>query len=319
MRFSIVVPVYNAEKYIDRCVNSIINQTHKEIEIILVNDGSKDRSGEICDEYAQKDTRIKVIHKPNGGVSSARNSGLKKAIGDYIIFVDSDDWIEKDMIARLDKILIEDKELDCIIYNLKNIEKSDIREDELLNNIAYLIKTEKINPPWNKVYKREILNKNNIKFDKKVQIGEDLLFNIQYLKNTKKIYLLNDILYNYVTENGQSLTKKYKKDKYEQLTHVNNRIREEMSKELKNKQLLDAVDYIRFKNICSCIMDLFHPNCPYRVREKYKYIKKVKSENKKLIIKRIDKKILLLSYIYSFLPSGILLIVFKILAKSRKG
>ena len=96
MKFSIIVPVYNVEKYLNQCVDSIMNQTYKDIEIILVDDGSPDNCPKMCDEYKEKDSRIKVIHKPNGGLSDARNEGLKVVSGDYIAFIDSDDWIELD-------------------------------------------------------------------------------------------------------------------------------------------------------------------------------------------------------------------------------
>ena len=98
---SIIVPVYNVEKYVEKCINSIINQTYKNLQIILVDDGSKDNSGKICDEFKLKDNRIEVIHKNNGGLSDARNAGLKLAKGDYIGFVDSDDYIEADMYETL--------------------------------------------------------------------------------------------------------------------------------------------------------------------------------------------------------------------------
>lgn len=98
---SVIVPVYNVEKYLSRCVDSILDQTYEKLEIILVDDGAKDSSGKICDEYAEKDSRIKVIHKENGGLSSARNTGIDAATGDYLAFVDSDDWIEQDMYEKM--------------------------------------------------------------------------------------------------------------------------------------------------------------------------------------------------------------------------
>lgn len=110
---TIIVPVYNVEKYLKKCVDSILNQTYKNIEVILIDDGSSasDKSPIICDEYAKKDKRIKVIHKINGGLSSARNAGLDIAKGDYIYFVDSDDWIDKDTIKDNIKILVEKKQI----------------------------------------------------------------------------------------------------------------------------------------------------------------------------------------------------------------
>ena len=98
---SVIVPVYNVEKYLNKCIDSIINQTYKNLEIILVDDGSQDSSGKICDEYTKKDNRIKVIHKENGGVSSARNIGLNNATGEWIAFIDADDWVDEEYLQTL--------------------------------------------------------------------------------------------------------------------------------------------------------------------------------------------------------------------------
>lgn len=108
-KISIIVPVYNVEKYLSQCIESIINQNHKNIEIILVNDGSTDKSGDICDKYSLKDNRIKVIHKKNEGVSIARNTGLKVATGEYIAFVDGDDLVDKDIYTRLINVINNSK------------------------------------------------------------------------------------------------------------------------------------------------------------------------------------------------------------------
>lgn len=114
---SIIVPVYNVEQYLSRCVDSLVNQTYHNIEIILVDDGSPDRSGEICDEYAKKDKRVKVIHQSNGGLSDARNTALDIAKGDYLMFVDSDDWIEKKTCEILNR-LASDYKADTVIFGL---------------------------------------------------------------------------------------------------------------------------------------------------------------------------------------------------------
>ena len=111
---SIIIPVYNVEKYLNKCLNSVIEQTYKNIEVILIDDGSTDNSGKICDEYAKNDIRIKIIHQQNGGVSTARNNGLEHATGKYITFVDSDDYIEKEMIETMAKKIMK-KNADIVI------------------------------------------------------------------------------------------------------------------------------------------------------------------------------------------------------------
>ena len=118
IKVSIVVPVYNVEKYLNQCVDSVLAQTYKNIEVILVDDGATDASPAICDEYAEKDNRVKVVHKKNGGLSSARNSGIKVATGDYLMFIDSDDYWNADFVLRelIDKTLASDADITCFGY-----------------------------------------------------------------------------------------------------------------------------------------------------------------------------------------------------------
>ena len=140
---SIIIPVYNVELYLEKCLDSIINQTYKNIEILLVDDGSKDNSGKMCDEYAKKDNRIKVIHKENGGLSSARNCGIKNSNGKYLTFVDSDDIIELDMIESLYH-LMNKYDSEIVISNIKNVFDGIIKKEKetdeirVLNNIEVL-------------------------------------------------------------------------------------------------------------------------------------------------------------------------------------
>lgn len=308
-KFSIIIPIYNAEKYLNRCILSIINQTYRDFEIILVDDGSKDNSGTICDKYAENDARIKVIHQNNSGVSTARNAGLKNAVGDYIIFVDSDDYIEFDMLEKI-KYILDKYDVDCIIYNLNNIiETKYVDEDELIENMIKLIKTETINAPWNKLYKRNIIEKYNIQYDERIEIGEDLLFSIKYISKIKKVYLLNERLYNYVIENNNSLTTKYKENKYGQLMFVNDRIKK-ILKDYNDEKLLECEKYIRLKNIFSCFMDLLHEECKYAQTEKIQFIRNVKKENK-IIIKKLGIKLYLASILYLIMPSHLLLLASK--------
>ncbi|MCR8746796.1 glycosyltransferase family 2 protein [Romboutsia lituseburensis] len=172
---SIIVPVYNVEKYIHECIDSIINQTYSNIEIILVNDGSTDNSGNICEKYEKKDNRIKVVHKKNGGLSDARNVGIDISNGDYICFIDSDDWINLDMIENLYNLIIrynaDIAQSDYVeVYNKDSMSKNAIKEDikfynsndmlECLYGEEY-VKTVVV---WNKMYKKELFNQ--IRFPK---------------------------------------------------------------------------------------------------------------------------------------------------------
>lgn len=208
---SIIVPVYKTEKYLARCLESIIHQTYKNIEIILIDDGSPDNSGRLCDEYAQLDTRIKVIHKENGGVSSARNIGLKYANGQYVTFVDSDDWIELDMYEKLLSKLKEQNVdiVRCGYY--KDEGKSVKKEDFIFQNDIRIDLVKKRREIINlyacgKMYagicfilvKKEIIDKIN-NFNSGIALGEDLLFDIELICVASSIYMYNERFYHYYT------------------------------------------------------------------------------------------------------------------------
>ena len=138
-KISIVVPIYKVEQYLDKCVNSLVNQTYKEIEILLVDDGSPDRSPKMCDKYAQEDPRIKVIHKVNGGLSDARNFGLKEVVGEYVLFVDSDDYIDVDTCEKFVSIM-KDNKPDIVVgnaYRLENNKKYPMKHNLNTNEIMF--------------------------------------------------------------------------------------------------------------------------------------------------------------------------------------
>ena len=203
-KISIVVPIYNVEKYLRKCIESILKQTYYNLEIILVDDGSTDSSGEICDEYKNKDSRIIVIHQKNKGMSSARNSGIKCATGKYIGFIDSDDYIEKDMYEILLKNII-DYSADIAICGFAFVENNKVVPKEFTGDINVLdrqtaleelIKDRKIQSyVWNKLYKREIWN--NITFKSGVAF-EDLDIMYKLFKKAKKIAIVDSLKYFYV-------------------------------------------------------------------------------------------------------------------------
>jgi len=212
---SVIVPVYNVEKYIRKCIDSIIGQTYKNLEIIVVDDGSLDESGKICDEYAKKDNRIKVIHKENSGVSSARNIGIENSTGKWIAFVDSDDWIEKKYFEELLKVAVEnDAEVVLCGYNRITVNKIEkiYNSGELIEDTSreFLIKT--LNPQTGygfchmKLYKKSII-KNNL-FDITLKVGEDALFNEKIALNITKACFLEKSLYNYRI-NSNSVVRKF--------------------------------------------------------------------------------------------------------------
>lgn len=317
-KFSIIIPVYNVEKYIKKCIDSVINQEYQDFEIILVNDGSKDKSGEICNEYEKIDNRVTVIHEKNSGVSTARNIGINNANGTYIIFLDSDDSLKEEALTKLNNIIEENRNIDCILFNMDNrLQNKIYKEDELTQLIIKLIITEKINPPWNKIYKRSIIKEKNILFDNNIQIGEDLLFSITYFSYAKDVYVLNEELYNYTIDNDNSLTRKYKENKYNQLMYVDGELKKYLET-FKSKKMLECEKYVRLKNIFSCFIDLSNPNCKFTKRQKRKYIKEVKKNNK-IVIKKLGIKLYFVSIVYLILPSSLMLITSKIFFKIKKN
>jgi len=216
MILSIIIPVYNVEMVLNRCIESIINQTYEDFELILVDDGSKDSSGIICDSYAKLDSRVKVLHKENGGVSSARNYGLEYAIGRYVQFVDSDDYLDPDMCFLLINN-IEMNKSDMVICGYRIVSNNKINSSYSMNipclhlhkghkEFIELYNNDLINSPCNKLYKKEKIN--NLKFLDNLSLGEDLIFNLSYLQDIETITCIPEVLYNYVYDNLNSLTKK---------------------------------------------------------------------------------------------------------------
>ncbi|MDO5292484.1 MAG: glycosyltransferase [bacterium] len=219
---SIIVPIYNQEKQLNDCLNSIVKQTYCHTELLLIDDGSSDSSGRICDKYALEDKRIKVFHTTHKGVGAARNLGLSKANGTYIQFIDGDDFV----ISKATKTLINTMkrtEADLVvcgytklIYHLK-VYNERLEQAGAYSNQEYLCNT-LIDPGdyyygvvWNKLYKAEVIKQNQILFSPTVTLGEDFIFTLEYLKHIKKVQVIQDKLYYYNCENEQSLSRKRKK------------------------------------------------------------------------------------------------------------
>lgn len=226
-KISVIVPVYNVEKYLKRCLESIISQTYKELEIILINDGSTDGSGEICDYYEQKDSRVIVLHQENRGAASAKNAGLHIATGKYITFVDSDDYLEKDAYEFMQKKL-EEKKVDVIHCAFRDVYKEHfedrvfVAEEKEFDVISYLKRFTvdwTCSLLWNKMYRREIFN--GIYFEEGHKI-DDEFFVYQGILNAEKILYIPKIIYNYRRRKSGIM----------------------MSEESKEKIILDKIDFI---------------------------------------------------------------------------
>ena len=274
MKISIIVPIYNSEKYIKRCIESIINQTFTELEIILIDDGSNDKSGEICDKYKELDDRIIVKHIQNSGVSTARNIGIDLATGDYITFIDSDDYINKNTFKQISE-LIEKLKVDILKYNfykttgiikIKNrytVETEKIisikeNEDEIVKSI---FEKHDLANVWNAVIKRGLIE--NTRFNKNLISGEDRLFMATIALKAKTIYFYNNALYYYYIHKT-SATNMHKYDKSIQMLSSNitakkiiyNQINEKKYKELLiNGIIFDYKNFITNQNILKSYED----------------------------------------------------------------
>lgn len=235
-KVSVVIPVYNVEKYIDRCIQSVLNQTLQDFEIILVDDGSPDNCPEICDDYANSDSRIKVIHKANAGLGMACNSGIEEATGEYIAFLDSDDWIDSEMYITMSRIA-DTENADIIFTGLRRVNEkghshimSQSNEKKVYQDSAEIqslaldmiaskpeIKIERRIAMSAKVvlYRTELIKKYNIRFVSERQfLSEDLIFNLDYLKHSYIAIELPMTFYNYFV-NESSLTNSIRKDRFE--------------------------------------------------------------------------------------------------------
>ncbi|HOG17117.1 MAG TPA: glycosyltransferase [Syntrophales bacterium] len=221
-KVSIIVPVYNMERYLRKCLDSLIRQTLKDIEIVVVNDESADASPEIIAEYAERDDRIKVVNRKNGGLSMARNSGMSVATGEYVGFVDADDWVEIEMFEKMYE-MGNRHSADIVIcdYNrvfVEYVEESRLRiETEVIDMNAlgmnryfdqYLFPYRHGDEAWNKIYKREFLQDFGIVFEKNSEVfSEDKLFNLYCLLNVKKICTIDAGFYNYLQREGSIMYK----------------------------------------------------------------------------------------------------------------
>ena len=210
---SIVVPIYNAEQYLRRCVDSILNQEYTDFEVFLVNDGSTDSSGDICEEYGNKDTRVIVIQKENTGVSDSRNLALDRARGKYLQFLDSDDWITPDA-TRLFVRAAEEYGCDMVISDFYRVvgerlsPKGDIEEEGVLTQEEFAAHMME-NPAdfyygvlWNKLYRRDLVEEHSLRMDTNINWCEDFLFNLEYIRYAKVFYALHAPIYYYVKRKG---------------------------------------------------------------------------------------------------------------------
>lgn len=312
---SIIVPVYNAEKHIKKCIDSIINQTYKELEIILVNDGSKDFSGEICDEYAKLDNRIKVIHKENGGVSTARNIGLQNANGRYTMFVDSDDYLDLNICEVLIKFLVENS-CDIAIANkvfhkegkiIKNIlynQEKLIRENEEKELFILDLLTSYYDSKMHKVqflscgvtaklFKSSIIKDNKILFVESCKYGEDVLFNLRSFQAANRIGYIDYDGYNF-NINSESSTHRYRNDWKDSHEIFINEIKQFLEAYNKDNRFFEAYEMMIVTRISALINSyFFNGNNGKKFMTSYREFKRyIKQDKYKKAIKNVKLELL---------------------------
>lgn len=212
MLVSVIIPVYNAEKYLEECIDSVLKQDLEDFEIILVNDGSTDSSGDICNLYAAKDNRIKVFHKTNGGVSSARNLGIENAQGEWITFIDSDDSIQENYFVAIAKDIDSDLVMQGFDYFEKHQKVKEFKYTVHCFSKVELINQLQLYPDLSsscaKFFRREVVNKHSLRFNEKLKFGEDSIFTLQYLLLCKKIKTTDTSRYSYrLSDSGLTNTK----------------------------------------------------------------------------------------------------------------
>lgn len=215
---SIIIPIYNIESCLRRCINSVLDQTFSDFELILVDDGSTDQSGAISEEYAQTDARVRVIHQKNAGVSAARNRGLDAASGTYVMFCDGDDSVRADWVSCLHQVIRENPE-DFICCEIAKGQPGEEAPEPLQKEdvcvVTYFELFQKGLSPyvWNKIYVNQVLKEHQIRFDEEIRYSEDVKFNVAYCKTCKQIRLVNRALYTY-TDDVASASNRYKTDAF---------------------------------------------------------------------------------------------------------
>ncbi len=299
-KVTFIVPIYNAEKYLYNCLESIRNQTLKEIEVILINDGSRDESLRICNEFCKKDNRFKLINKGNSGVSDSRNIGIKTAQAEYLMFVDADDWLEPEA-AEICYENIKKFNVDICQFNYffnyengkqikgetfgKKLIKKTYKDRTFLqcNVIAYkYVKVKKredyigrIRGCWSKMFSTKFIKKNNLFFDTDLEIQEDTCFYVKALEKMKKMIIIDANLYHY-RQNKDSVTRSFDSKKWEKCVKVLEKIQNFWKETEKNNDIEQCIYILAFELLVEYIKhDIFNFNKDCKYKEKKKKLKEV--------------------------------------------
>lgn len=212
---SVIIPVYNIESYVRKCLESISKQSYKNMEILIINDGSTDDTGVICDEFVKKDERFRVIHKNNSGVSDSRNQGIKGAKGKYLVFVDGDDYVAEDYISTLVRVIkCNTAEVGCADYYVESADIIEVHSDKT-ETVVTMNSNEAINLLsyesfyqgylWNKIFERKVIIDNDLYFEPEIKIWEDMLFCLKYFAHIESVSYIHKPIYYYVQREGSAM------------------------------------------------------------------------------------------------------------------
>ena len=256
MQFSIIVPIYKAEKYICSCIESILNQRYTDFELFLIDDGSPDKSGEICDNYAKEDKRISVFHQQNKGVSAARNTGLDNVSGQYVLFVDADDMLYPNALSVLkQKLDTSDVNLDLIQFSMNNdynIYETDDKFSEILNSKDYVQSGTMNVCIGGSLFNKDIIKINHLRFNEQIKYAEDQLFIFDYLKYSRSNIRINDVLYFYRINNDSAVRNMNSDEVIKSIKILNDyKNTNELSDILLSKQILSFMYYLAVKSMIS--------------------------------------------------------------------
>ncbi len=316
---SVIVPVYKVEKYLHNCLDSIINQSYTNLEIILIDDGSPDNCGKICDEYAEKDFRVVVIHQKNSGVSHARNVGIDVAKGDYIGFVDSDDYIEPNFFELLITNALNHN-ADISYCGIKLIQPDGKVEDRFNTGKSSLKKVEDIINGYffneeikehmysqcNKVFKKEILE--FLRYNENYALGEDILFMFEAIGRCERIYSEDKTLYHYLRRENSAMTSSFSDKRMDYIAAADNIV--EICKEKYSYALSDAKHWAYIHKLVTCRQLICNPVYKKKYKNKFIELKKELRKGKKDNYNRLNKNRKLDYILVNFFP-----FMYKILKK----
>jgi glycosyltransferase involved in cell wall biosynthesis len=307
---SIIIPIYNVEKYLNKCIDSIVNQSYTDFELLLINDGSTDKSGEICNNYAKIDPRIKVIHQENAKMATARNAGLKIANGELIWFIDSDDWIEKDSVQHIVSNMIDsDLEIFGFAFNYYFEKTNTFSKSQNTYKIEQCdsknyIKQETFLSPliWSFVYRKDFLNQNNITFIETI-LHEDEAFNLHCFSKLKQIKKSDKVLYNYRQRENSFMSSKPSEMRIKSFY-----VLVKMCKEFKNNEFEPEFLTRKIYNLIS-ILFTFLARFEYEKSLKNEIIKQISElEPKQFILKSDANGIKIEKRVYNLNPNLYLLL-----------